>query len=111
MSESCRRARPGAATVLIIGTRGVAGYAGYSRQSLAIYRKTGYRRGEGAALARLGYAYQQLRQPDRATACWQEAAAALRDAGDHDLATGVEQLVANTRPRHRWLVLRRRSPS
>jgi tetratricopeptide (TPR) repeat protein len=82
------------------------------QQSLAIKRETGDQHGEGETLENLGDAYQKLRQPDRAAACWREAAAAaMRSADDHWAATRLEQLAENTRPRRRWGVLHRRSSS
>ena len=49
----------------------------------------------------LGSAYAELRQPDRAAECWREAAAAMREVGDHDQTARLEQLAANARARRR----------
>ena len=81
------------------------------QDSLVICRKTGDRHGEGQTLDNLAIAYQEMRQVGRAATCWREAAAAMRDVGDHEKAARLEQLVANTKPRRRWWVLHRRSPS
>jgi hypothetical protein len=48
-----------------------------------------------------GFLDSCLDPPDRATACWRDAAAAMRDAGDQEEAARLEQLVANARPRRR----------
>ena len=69
----------------------------------AICREAGDRHGEGTALNNLGAAYQELRQPDRAATCWREAAAAMRDAGDHEQAGFLEQLATDAQSqRRRW---------
>jgi tetratricopeptide (TPR) repeat protein len=65
------------------------------RDAAAIYRETGDRYGEGQTLDNLGIAYQEMRQPGRAAACWREAAAAMRDTGDHAEAVPLEQLAVN----------------
>ncbi len=67
------------------------------QDAAAIYRETGDRHGEGTALTNLAYAYQDMRQPGRAAACWRDAAAAMRDAGEHEEAARLEQLATNTR--------------
>ena len=69
-----------------------------------IFRETGDRHGEGQTLNTLGIAYQEVRQPDRAAACWREAATAMCDAGDHEEAARLEQLAANAQSqrRRRW---------
>jgi hypothetical protein len=36
-----------------------------------------------------------MRESGRAAACWREAAAAMRDAGDHERAARLEQKAAN----------------
>ena len=74
---------------------------GCFQESLAIFRETGDRHGEGQTLTNLGLAYQGLRQPDRAAMCWQDAAAAMRDAGDQEEAARLEQLAANAQSRRR----------
>jgi len=56
------------------------------QQALAIRRETGDRHGEGQALNNLGHTYKAMRRPGRASACWLEAAAAMRAAGDHEEA-------------------------
>jgi hypothetical protein len=59
-----------------------------------------HREGEGLTLNNLGHAYRELRQPDRAAMYWRDAAAAaMRDAGDHEEAARLEQLAANARSR------------
>jgi len=67
-------------------------------QDIAICREAGDRYGEGQTLGNLGRAYQEMRQPGRAAACRQEAAAAMRDVGDHEAAACLEQLAATPRP-------------
>jgi len=72
------------------------------QQALAIRRETGDQHGEGQTLTNLGNAYSDLRQPDRAATCWRDAAAAMRDAGDHEAAARLEQQAASARSRRRW---------
>ena len=71
------------------------------QQSLAIWRETGDRYGEGQTLNNLGNAYQEMGQRDRAVRCWREAAAAMRDAGDHEQAGRLEQRAADAQARRR----------
>jgi hypothetical protein len=52
--------------------------------------------GEGTALGNLGLVYHELGQRGRAAECRREAAAAMRDAGDHEQAARLEQLNAGT---------------
>ena len=72
----------------------LGGIARYE-QSLATKRETADRYGEGQTLDNLGIAYQEMEQPARAAACWREAAAAMRDAGDHEEAAHLDQRAAN----------------
>jgi hypothetical protein len=74
-----------------------------------LYRETGDRHGEGQTLNNLGNAYQAMRQSARAVECWREAAAAMRDAGDHEEAARLGQLAANAKLRRRWWRRSRRS--
>jgi len=68
-----------------------------------IFQEVGDRRGAGGILTNLGIAYKEKRQPDRAAACWREAAAAMRDVGDHEEAARLEQLTENAQSlRRRW---------
>lgn len=85
---------------------------GCFRESLAIFQETGDRYATGTALIHIGRIYEILQQPDQAAACRVDAAAALRDAGDHEQAAHIEQLAPSTQsqPRRRW-GLRRRSSS
>jgi tetratricopeptide (TPR) repeat protein len=71
-------------------------------QDIAICRETGDRYGEGQTLEYLGGAYREVRQPGRAAACWREAAAAMRDAGDQQEAARLEQLAADAQTGQRW---------
>ena len=65
------------------------------QDAAAIFRETGDRHSEGQALDNLGDAYQEMKQPGRATDCWRAAAEAMRDVGDHEEATRLEQQAAN----------------
>lgn len=72
-------------------------------QALVIWQETDDRHGEGQALSNLGDAYQELRLSDRAAVFRQDAAAAMRDAGDHDQVARLEQLAPSAQARrHRW---------
>ena len=79
------------------------------QQDISICRETGDRYGEGHTLDNLGSAYHEMRQLDQAAACWREAAAAMRDADDHEQAACLEQMAANARSRRRWWPRRRSS--
>ena len=72
--------------------------------ALLIFREVGDRQHEGLTLSHLGHAYQEIRQPEQAAAYCREAAAALRAAGHHEQAAGLELLAANTaaQRRHWW---------
>ena len=52
-------------------------------------------------LENLGIAFREMGQPGRAAACCQEAAAAMRDTGDHKEAVHLEQLAMNAQTRRR----------
>jgi tetratricopeptide (TPR) repeat protein len=67
----------------------------YYEQDLAICRETGDRYGEGQTLDNLGTAYQEMMQSGRAAVCWRDAAAAMRDAGDHEEAALLDQKAAS----------------
>ena len=72
------------------------------QQDIAIRRETGDRYREARTLSNLGNAYyQEMQQHDRAAACWREAAAAMREAGDNEEAERLEQRAANTQPGQR----------
>jgi tetratricopeptide (TPR) repeat protein len=60
-------------------------------QDIAICREANDRYGEGQTLTNLAAVYQKMQQPERAVSYWQEAAAAMRDAGDHAGAARLEQ--------------------
>ena len=77
------------------------GAVGCHKRALVICRETGDRHGEGQALTNLGNAYQELRLSDRAAVSWRDAAAAMRDAGEHKQAARLEQLAASGRARRR----------
>jgi tetratricopeptide (TPR) repeat protein len=77
------------------------GAVGCHQRALVICRETGDRHGEGQALTNLGNAYQELRLSDRAAVSWRDAAAAMRDAGEHKQAARLEQLAASARARRR----------
>ena len=74
-------------------------------------RESGERHGEGTTLSNLANAYWDLGQPDRAAGYWRDAAAAMRNAGDHEEAARLEQLAMKTQLRSRrlWQSLRRGS--
>ena len=74
---------------------------GCGQQALALFRETGDRYSEGTILTFLGDVYQVMRQHDGAALCWQEAAAAMRDAGDHEEARRLVQLAAAAQSRRR----------
>ena len=79
--------------------------------ALLIFREVGDRQHEGLTLSHLGHAYQEIRQPEQAAAYCREAAAALRAAGHHEQAAGLELLAANTAAqRRRWWRRPWRSP-
>jgi tetratricopeptide (TPR) repeat protein len=65
------------------------------QQSLAAKREAADLYGEGRTLDNLGNAYHQMEQPGRATASWRKAAAAMRDAGEHEQAARLDHEAAN----------------
>ena len=81
------------------------------QQDIAICRETGDRYDKGQTLGNLGDTYQQMRQPNRAARCWREAAAAMRDAGDHEEAERLERWATGAQVRRRRWWRRGSQPS
>lgn len=54
------------------------------QNAAVIFRETGDRQRGGGALANLASIYEEVRQPGQAAACWQEAAATMRETVDNE---------------------------